>query len=68
MPHNAHTSITFMKTTSKYNRRYVFPGKEVNPGKYEQQEDYVRDAPQYAQLHLENQGFVLKEHASQVSP
>jgi hypothetical protein len=66
--HNAHTSITFMRPDSKYNRRYVIPGKEVNTGKYEQQNVYVKDArPKKTEFSLEKQGFVLNEHTSTVS-
>jgi hypothetical protein len=66
-PHDAHTSITFMQPTSKYNRRYVIPGKEVNTGKYEQHDIDVKDArPSQSDFSLDKQGFVLTEHTSQV--
>jgi hypothetical protein len=66
-PYDARTSITFMQPTSKYNRRYVIPGKEVNTGKYEQHDIDVKDArPYQSDFSLDKQGFVLTEHTSQV--
>jgi hypothetical protein len=65
--HDAQTSITFVKATSKYNRRYVVPGKEVNTGKYEQHKVFVKDArPNKSDYTLEKQGFVLNNHESHV--
>jgi hypothetical protein len=59
--------LTFITQTSKFNRRYVAPGEEVNTGVYEDREVLIRDArPNRQQFSLERNGFILLDHQSKV--
>jgi hypothetical protein len=60
-------SLSFITPTSKFNRRYVAPGEEINTGIYEDKTVVIRDArPEKEKLTLEKNGFKLIDHKSKV--
>jgi len=61
------TKLTFITPTSKFNRRYVAPGEEVNTGVYEDRDVIVRDArAKTGEMTLDKNGFILIDHKSKV--
>jgi hypothetical protein len=61
------TKLTFITPTSKFNRRYVAPGEEVNTGVYEDRDVIVRDArAKTGEMTLDTNGFILIDHKSKV--
>lgn len=62
------TRINYLAPGSYINRRFVAPGEEVNTGKYEAHTVLVRDGSAIKdQFSLNNHGFVLAKHKSNVS-
>jgi len=62
------TKLTYITPTSKFNRRYVAPGEEINTGVYEDKNVTIRDArPKRQEFTLDKNGFALFEHHSKVS-
>jgi hypothetical protein len=60
-------TLSFITPTSKFNRRYVAPGEEINTGIYEDKKVVIRDArPEQGRLTLEKNGFKLIDHESKV--
>jgi hypothetical protein len=60
-------TLSFITPTSKFNRRYVAPGEEINTGIYEDKKVVIRDArPERERLTLEKNGFKLIDHKSKV--
>jgi hypothetical protein len=61
------TKLSYITPTSKFNRRYVAPGAEINTGVYEEKEVVIKDArPEKGEFTLDNAGFVLLDHTSKV--
>lgn len=61
------STISYLRKDSKYNRRYVTPGAEVNTGLYETRPVRVKDIrPQVDEYSLHTTGFQLFHHESKV--
>ena len=59
------TKLVYITPTSKFNRRYVAPGEEINTGVYEDKNVTIRDArSKRPEFTLERNGFVLLDHHS----
>jgi hypothetical protein len=59
--------LSFITPTSKFNRRYVAPGHEVNTGVYEDKNVVIQDGRQErAKFSLDTNGFALVDHKSKV--
>jgi len=62
------TKLVYITSTSKFNRRYVAPGEEINTGVYEDKNVTIRDARSKRQeFTLDRNGFTLLDHHSKVS-
>jgi hypothetical protein len=62
-------TLSFITPTSKFNRRYVAPGEEINTGVYEDKKVVIKDArPAQKDCTLDTTGFELIHHPSQVAP
>jgi hypothetical protein len=62
-------TLTFITPTSKFNRRYVAPGEEINTGVYEDKKVVIKDArPTQKECTLDTTGFELIDHPSQAIP
>jgi hypothetical protein len=60
-------TLSFITPTSKFNRRYVAPGEEINTGVYEDKKVIIQDArPNKERFNLDPNGFTLLEHHSEV--
>ena len=67
--HDVESSMQFIKADSKENRRYITPGLEINTGKYETRQVFIRDArPHREECTLDTTGFQLFDHKSSVLP
>jgi hypothetical protein len=67
--HDVESSMQFIKADSKENRRYITPGLEINTGKYETRQVFIRDArPHREEYTLDTTGFQLFDHKSSVLP
>jgi hypothetical protein len=61
------STMQFIKSSSKLNRRYISPGEEVNTGEYEVRQVFIRDArPHITDFSLDTTGFELVAHKSEV--
>ena len=61
------TKLSYITPTSKFNRRYVAPGAEVNTGVYEDKDILIKDGrPEREKFTLDTSGFTLIDHSSQV--
>jgi hypothetical protein len=59
--------LSFITPTSKFNRRYVAPGQEVNTGVYEDKNVVIQDGRQEpSKFSLDTNGFALVDHKSKV--
>jgi hypothetical protein len=66
---DVNATLKFITSTSKFNRRYVAPGEEVNTGVYEDKEVFIRDGRvERNELSLDTSGFALLDHKSNVHP
>jgi len=64
---DVHTKLSYITPTSKFNRRYVAPGAEVNTGVYEEKDILIKDGrPERAKFTLDTSGFALIDHNSKV--
>ena len=65
--HDVPARLSFITPTSKFNRRYVAPGEEVNTGVYEDKDVLIRDArAKREKMSLDKNGFTLIDHKSKV--
>jgi hypothetical protein len=61
-------TLKFITPTSKFNRRYVAPGQEVNTGVYEDKKVEIKDGrTERAELSLDTSGFTLFNHKSKAT-
>jgi hypothetical protein len=61
-------TLSFITPTSRFNRRYVAPGEEINTGVYEDKKVIIQDArPNRDKFKLDTNGFSLLEHQSKVT-
>jgi hypothetical protein len=61
-------TLSFITPTSKFNRRYVAPGEEINTGVYEDKKVIIQDArPNKDKYKLDTNGFSLLQHRSKVT-
>jgi hypothetical protein len=61
------TTIDYLVPTSRVNRRFWAPGKELNTGTYASYEVTIRNARQAGPFRLDEHGFCLSRHVSQIS-
>ena len=60
-------TLSFIRSDSKLNRRYIAPMAEINTGLYEDKTVVIRDArPDREKFTLDTGGFVLLDHTSKV--
>jgi len=65
--HDVVAKLSYITPTSKFNRRYVAPGAEVNTGVYEDKDVLIRDArPLRQEITLEKNGFTLIDYITKV--
>jgi len=61
------TMIDYLVPTSRVNRRFWAPGKEMNTGTYAAYEVTIRNARQAGPFLLDEHGFCLSRHNTQIS-
>lgn len=67
MAHCVPTILSFIRSDSDFNRRYIAPSAEVNTGVYEDHAVEIEDArPNRESFTLDTAGFILADHKSEV--
>lgn len=61
------STIDYLVPTSRVNRRFWAPGKELNTGVYAAHEVTIRNARLAGPFSLDQHGFCLSRHATQIS-
>ena len=67
MAYSVPTILSFIRSDSDFNRRYIAPSAEINTGVYEDHAVEIEDArPNRESFTLDTAGFVLVDHKSEV--